>query len=73
MTATKLDGAETVIQLSPKELTILNNALNEVCNALDLWEFSTRMGVAKEEVLKLLQEMSVAVDEAQGRAVQRQQ
>ncbi len=47
-----------VIQFAEDELLILNNALNEVCNGLDLWEFATRMGASREKVLALLQQIS---------------
>lgn len=35
-------------------MILLNNALNEVCNGLDQWEFETRMGKPREEVVILL-------------------
>ena len=44
-----------IIELSPHELLIINNALNEVCNGISLeGEFSTRMGCSHEEALELL-------------------
>jgi len=48
------DGA--TVQLTRDELGILNNAINEVCNALDI-DFSTRMGATREEALDLLREI----------------
>ena len=36
------------------ELEILNNALNEVCNGLDVQEFAIRVGAEKPAVLRLL-------------------
>jgi hypothetical protein len=43
------------VELSPQELLIINNALNEVCNGISLdGEFSTRMGCSAEEARELL-------------------
>ena len=43
------------IQFSRDELSIVNNALNEVCNGIDLKdEFDTRMGCTVEEARALL-------------------
>lgn len=43
------------IELTPLELVIINNALNEVCNGLSLeGQFSTRMGCSVEEARQLL-------------------
>lgn len=47
----------TTVQLTHKELITLANALNEVINgpdAIDAWEFSTRMGVEPSDAEKLL-------------------
>lgn len=54
--------AATQISLTNDELSILSNALNEVCHGLDIREFSTRMGAEKGEVLKLLNRLSQALD-----------
>ena len=54
--STNRDSAN--VELSKGELTIINNALNEVCHGLDVWDFDIRMGVAKPEVLKLLHRVS---------------
>jgi hypothetical protein len=43
-----------VIELDRDECHIIRQALNEVCNALDLAEFSTRMGAEHSEALELL-------------------
>ena len=44
-----------LVELTSDELRIINNALNEVCNGIDLrGEFSTRMGCSLEEALMLL-------------------
>jgi hypothetical protein len=36
------------LRLSLEELVAINNALNEVTNALDIEEFETRMGVSRD-------------------------
>lgn len=53
-----------LIKLSTDELIILNNALNEVANALDGAEFSTRMGVELEEVRSLLSQIGEIINAA---------
>lgn len=45
------------VKLSVRELTTLSNALNEVCNGMDIFEFETRLGVSIQEARKLLKEM----------------
>ena len=44
-----------LLELTSDELRIINNALNEVCNGIDLrGEFSTRIGCSLEDALLLL-------------------
>ena len=50
------------IEFSKDELESINNSLNEVCNGIDVPEFSTRMGATKAEVLDLLHRVSEALD-----------
>ena len=47
MTIVELRRDAALVRLTSEELIILNNSLNEVVNALDLSEFSTRMGVLR--------------------------
>jgi hypothetical protein len=48
-----------VIELNSDEIGILDNALNEVCNAISLeGEFDTRMGCTVEEARHLLDEIN---------------
>ena len=44
------------IRLSEYELALINNALNEVCNGVDIaeFEFQTRLGAMREEARNLL-------------------
>jgi len=44
-----------LVELTADELGIINNALNEVCNGIDLeGEFDTRMGCTVEEARAVL-------------------
>jgi len=49
------------------ELYIINNALNEVCNGIDLrGEFDTRMGCTVEEARELLRAVYSLISEMTG-------
>ena len=48
---------DATLVVSYDEVEILNNAINEVCNGLDVPEFSTRMGADLTEVQRLLREL----------------
>lgn len=50
-------AASTVIALTADELSTVQNALNEILHgpeAIEEWEFSTRVGATREEATKLL-------------------
>jgi hypothetical protein len=48
------------IELTRDELEIINNALNEVCNGIDLeGEFETRMGCKMQEARDVLAKIHV--------------
>lgn len=49
------EGAQ--VAFTDSELVILQNALNEVCNGIDIPEFATRLGAGREEALRLLDEI----------------
>lgn len=40
----KRDGTAYTVEVSEAELTLLDNALNEVCDGIDVPEFQTRLG-----------------------------
>ena len=44
------------VNLTRADLLLINNALNEVCNAIHIedFEFQTRLGVSREEARTLL-------------------
>jgi hypothetical protein len=56
-------GTNMTLALSDEELYIVHQALNEVCNGISLFEFSTRMGAEREEVRELLRSVGDALDE----------
>jgi len=58
------DGAR--LDVTKTELLTIVNALNEVCNGLDIPEFSTRLGVEKEEALDLLKIAGDVLDQLGG-------
>jgi hypothetical protein len=45
----KIDGDAVMVQLSKKELIILANAINEAQEAVEEWEFLTRIGASPTE------------------------
>jgi|GEM_PF-2115257 hypothetical protein len=49
------------LRLSLEELVAINNALNEVTNALDIEEFETRMGVSRDVAVELLRQIHTAI------------
>lgn len=53
---------EVEMKLSESDLLILNAALNEVCNGIDVAEFQTRIGADKEVVADLLNNISSVLD-----------
>jgi hypothetical protein len=59
----RVEQGEAHVRVAPQELLILNNALNEVCNGIDVPEFETRMGVALAQVRSLLSSVQLVIDE----------
>jgi hypothetical protein len=52
------------LSFNREELTFVNNALNEVCNGIDLTddEFHTRLGGSREEARAVLARVAEALD-----------
>lgn len=50
------------IGVSRDELLIVNAALNEVCNGIEVFEFETRIGADRERVAALLKEIGSLLD-----------
>lgn len=54
-----------VLEMSEDECYLLINALNEVCNGIEVWEFETRLGATPEEAAKILAIMGSLYREAE--------
>ncbi|WP_445178654.1 hypothetical protein [Pseudomonas sp. McL0111] len=50
------------VSFSRDELLVLNAALNEICNGVDVFEFETRIGADREFVTGLLQGIGSLLD-----------
>ena len=57
-----ITGNEIVIGISYDELVILNNALNEVINGIEIPEFEIRVGFSKGEASALLESVRFILD-----------
>jgi len=49
---------KAVISFFNDELVILNNALNEICNGVDIPQFETRVGYPRERVEALFEHIN---------------
>lgn len=58
------DARTVRVVLGENELVLIANALNEVCNGVEIedFEFSTRLGVERSEARELLAEVGAALD-----------
>lgn len=52
------------LAFSIQDLEMVNNALNEICNGIDLPEFETRIGAKPEDVKALLKSINAALKRA---------
>jgi hypothetical protein len=58
MKVKSLSNSVVLVELTSNEIGTINNALNEVCNGINLeGEFDTRMGCTVEEARHLLAEI----------------
>ncbi len=48
------DAKSADIRISTDDLITIHQSMNEVCNGIDLFEFQTRIGVTREEVVNLM-------------------
>lgn len=58
MNTIKINKDKIVLELSIDELGVLSNALNEVCNGIEVWEFDTRIGVRIENARVILESLT---------------
>lgn len=63
MKCLKKDKDKADLSFSMDELLIINAALNEVCNGIDVFEFDTRIGFSKEQVSLFLEAINKLIDE----------
>lgn len=63
----KNDFTSTEVRLSHEELLTIHQSLNEVCNGIDLFEFQTRIGVSREEVLQLMKIIGQLINKIDGK------
>jgi hypothetical protein len=63
MELVRVEQGEAHVRAARQELLIINNALNEVCNGIDVPEFETRMGVTLAQVQLLLSSVQRVLDE----------
>ncbi|MDK9357374.1 MULTISPECIES: hypothetical protein [Lelliottia] len=63
MELVNLEGRSALVALNESELLILNSALNEICNGIDVQEFDTRIGSSKETVAELLGKIGNVLDQ----------
>jgi hypothetical protein len=60
------DSATAEMSLTREELIAINNALNEVCNGIELQgEFDTRMGCSVEEAREILRITNTLISKMQ--------
>jgi hypothetical protein len=59
MEVVSTDKESSSVVLTHREAILLNNALNEVCNALGIQDFQTRLGITKDEARVVLKQFSV--------------
>ncbi|MDR2635765.1 MAG: hypothetical protein LBC08_02920 [Campylobacteraceae bacterium] len=58
-------NTEANIILNKNELIVINAALNEICNGIELFEFETRIGTDREHVLALLNLVNKLLDKVE--------
>jgi hypothetical protein len=68
MRVDQITSEGAIILVTKEELVTLSNALNEVCNGLDLPEFATRIGTSREEAESLLSTLSELYDRMRARS-----
>ncbi|MBA3721682.1 MAG: hypothetical protein H0W88_04705 [Parachlamydiaceae bacterium] len=58
MNAIQINKNKIILEVTKDELGVLSNALNEVCNGIEIWEFDTRMGIKIEEARDMLKKLN---------------
>ena len=60
----RFSNDKITVELSKDELALFANALNEVCNGIELWEFDTRLGMPMEDAKNVLKTLSLIIKKA---------
>jgi len=58
----KIDKNPVVWKLEGDEAKRINNALNEVCNGIDVEEFETRLGWPRNRLSELLSQIHASLE-----------
>ncbi len=58
----ELSSEKSSVVISKEELLVFNNALNEVCNGVEIFEFESRIGVDREQAVMLLHAVGLLLD-----------
>ncbi|CBG89689.1 hypothetical protein [Citrobacter rodentium] len=62
MDVISVSGKQAQLTIRENGLIILNTALNEICNGISVPESKTRIGISKEEVCTLINDISLVLD-----------
>jgi len=63
MVVIQVEGDGVTIRISKSELVILSNALNETREAIEDWEFETRVGASTVEAEGLRAELNAVLSQ----------
>ncbi len=57
MDVLKFINKKVILSFSKEELCVICNAINEVCNGIEVWEFETRMAISAEGAQLILDKL----------------
>jgi len=67
MKLNEVKGRGAQLELGYEELIVLNAALNEICNGIDVFEFETRIGASRAVAEQMMAEIQMVLDQIQNR------
>jgi len=67
MNIISLSQSAALMEVTKDDLIMINSALNETCNGIELFEFETRIGFDRERVKRLLNEIGLLIDKIEDR------
>jgi hypothetical protein len=65
MNASHVTKNKITVSFAPDELSFLSNAINEVLDAIEDWEFQTRTGETRKRAGEIQAQLRKLLDEAQ--------